>query len=60
MAHCKIIRKSVLTETVGLSISTIRRMIQRGEFPAPVKLSAQAVGWRLEEVQAWVASREAV
>ena len=41
----------------GLSRSTIYEMIGRGEFPAPVKLGARAVGWRRSDIEAWLASR---
>ena len=42
----------------GLSRSTIYEMIGRGEFPAPVKLGARAVGWRRSDIEAWLASRQ--
>ena len=41
----------------GLSRSTIYEMIGRGEFPAPVKLGARAVGWRRSDIESWLASR---
>ena len=41
----------------GLSRSTIYEMIGRGEFPAPVRLGARAVGWRRSDIEAWLASR---
>jgi len=34
-------------------------MIGRGEFPAPVKLGARAVGWRRSDIEAWLESRPA-
>ena len=42
---------------VGLSRTTIWRAVRRGDFPAPRRLSANAVGWRASEVDAWIASR---
>ena len=35
----------------GLGRSTMRELIARGEFPAPIRLSARAVGWHRE--RAW-------
>ena len=43
----------------GLSRSTIYEMIGRGEFPAPVRLGARAVGWRRSDIEAWLDSRPA-
>ncbi|MGN6329398.1 MAG: helix-turn-helix transcriptional regulator [Rhodanobacter sp.] len=42
---------------VGLSKPTIYRLMQAGKFPAQVKLSASAVGWKFDEVVAWVQDR---
>ena len=36
----------------------LRKMIARGEFPAPVKIAARRIAWRSDEVEAWKASRE--
>ena len=43
----------------GLSKTQCYRLIERGEFPAPIKLGARAVAWRESEVQAWIDSRAA-
>lgn len=42
---------------VGLSISTLNKMRLRGDGPPFVKLGARAVGYPLESVTAWLASR---
>ena len=39
----------------GLSRSTTYSMIQQNRFPAPVKLTAHASGWRFRDVHAWLA-----
>lgn len=39
--------------------SCLYDMIKRGEFPAPVKLSAGRVGWTSRTVAAWLDSRPA-
>ena len=51
-----ILRRSHLRHVTGLSLATIDRMIARGEFPSPLRLSHQAVGWTIESIHAWVAS----
>ena len=42
---------------VGLSRTTIWRLVRVGQFPAPRRLSANAIGWLASEVEAWIASR---
>ncbi|NGZ84037.1 AlpA family phage regulatory protein [Duganella sp. SAP-35] len=51
------IRLPEVMSICGLARSTVYLYIQRGEFPAPVKITRQASAWSLEEVQAWVAGR---
>ena len=41
---------------LGLSRSTIIRLQKKGMFPEKVKLSEGRVGWRISEVDAWVAA----
>ena len=53
-----ILRKKPLSSFIGISCSSIDRARKSGDFPAPVKLGAQAIGWRIEDVEAWLASRE--
>ncbi|WP_288806294.1 AlpA family phage regulatory protein [uncultured Novosphingobium sp.] len=44
----------VVTET-SLSRATIYRLVAKGEFPAPIRVSAQRVAWVEEAVQGWKA-----
>lgn len=44
--------RDVVSET-SLSRATIYRMIAKGQFPAPVKVSAQRVAWIEGAVQRW-------
>jgi prophage regulatory protein len=53
----KIIRLPEVKSTVGLSTTTIYRLIKAGEFPAQIKLGQHASGWRESEVQAWIRAR---
>lgn len=52
-----ILRRHDLKKATGLSLATIYRMIARGDFPKPIKLSLQAVGWQRGAVSAWLAGR---
>lgn len=42
---------------IPVSPATLRRMVQAGEFPPPVKLSHRVMAWRVEEVREWMSSR---
>ena len=54
-----IVRWRVVRGIVGLSRSTVWRMIQRGDFPGAIPLSPGAVGWARSEIDAWVQARKA-
>jgi prophage regulatory protein len=54
MSLKRIIRRDEVTQMVGLSRSTIYRLVQARAFPRPFKLGAQAVGWDLADVEAWI------
>ena len=53
-----ILRLPAVTEATGLSRVTVWRYVRAGNFPAPVRLGPNAVGWRTSAVEAWIASRE--
>lgn len=55
-----IIRPRYLQALTGLSRTTIWRLERAGEFPKRIKLSSGAVGYKLDEIQAWIDSRELV
>lgn len=42
---------------VGISISTLERLVRLGQFPQPRLLSAGRVGWLTREIEAWAESR---
>jgi prophage regulatory protein len=46
-----------LRNLTGLSDPTLWRMRQRGELPEPVRLSPGRVGWRVDDIEHWIASR---
>ena len=54
-----IYRRDETLAIVGLGDNTVRRMVERGEFPAPVQISPRAVGWLKADIQAWLDSRPA-
>jgi prophage regulatory protein len=58
-----IVRPKELKAIVGIGKTQAYAKIKAGDkafdpaFPRPVKLGARSVGWRLDELQAWLASR---
>lgn len=62
MAHAEVLkialmrRKQVEAQT-GLPRSTLYKLIAKGEFPAPIRITAKAVAWPSSDVDTWIASR---
>lgn len=48
-----LIRMSEVCEVLGLSRSTIYKLLSEGRFPEPVQIGDRAVRWRVEQVEAW-------
>jgi predicted DNA-binding transcriptional regulator AlpA len=38
--------------------TTIWDKVRAGEFPTPIKLTERITAWRIEDIEAWMASRE--
>jgi predicted DNA-binding transcriptional regulator AlpA len=61
-AHVRcLIRAEQLREQYlgGISKNTLRRWVDAGKFPRPVELSVRVHAWRVEDVQRWLAERNA-
>lgn len=56
----RIIRPSEAAKMTGRSKVSLWRDERAGKFPRRVRIGANAVGWRLSEIQAWIAEREIV
>lgn len=54
----EILRKPRVLACIGMGNTWLHEAVKRGDFPAPVKLGARAVGWRRADVEAWLESRE--
>ena len=39
---------------VSLSISQIRRLVRKNQFPKPIKISAGRNGWLESDIEAWI------
>lgn len=55
----KYLRLPDVMAATGLARSSIYAAVSRGDFPAPVKLSARAVAWPADEVTAWLDKKRA-
>lgn len=53
----KFLNKKEVAKLLGISGSTIYRLLESGEFPQPVKLSPHRVGWTEESVLDWLKTR---
>lgn len=52
-----ILKLPAVKSATALSRSSIYAFIQQGKFPKPLKLGARAVGWKADEITAWIESR---
>jgi prophage regulatory protein len=54
-----IVRFPEAEKIAGACRSSIYAWVKAGTFPAPIKLGPRSVGFRLREIDAWIASRSA-
>ena len=52
-----LIRRRQVEQLVQLSRSTIYAAVKSQTFPAPYRIGARAVAWRVSEVEQWLAAR---
>lgn len=52
----EIVRMNAVRRRTGLGRSTIYRLIAARRFPAPVRLTGRAVGWRVADLDRWTES----
>ena len=58
-APSRILRRHEVERLTSLSKPSIYRLLKSDEsFPRPIRLGRRAVGWREDEIAAWLASRE--
>lgn len=55
--EARILRLNDVRNLLKLHKSTIYRLIGQNEFPAPIRLGPNSVGWLREEIEEWIASR---
>ncbi len=55
----QILREPDVLRKTGLSRSTLMRLRKKDDFPKPIKISTQCIGWSSDSVEAWLSKREA-
>lgn len=53
----RLLALKAVKDRTSLSEMTIRRMVERSQFPRPLKLSSNRVAWRESDVAEWISSR---
>jgi prophage regulatory protein len=48
-----------LSERYKVARATVWRWVREGKFPSPVKLGSNCTRWKISDVEAWEAKREA-
>ena len=54
----RVINTRQLADLLNVSVATVRRLDRDRKLPPAVKLSERRIGWRMAEVQRWIASRQ--
>ena len=55
-----LVRLRQLTAMVGLSRSTIYRLVKAGNFPKPIRIGISSLAWRMDEIHKWIDSRNQI
>lgn len=53
----RFIRPSEVLRMIGVSRTTLWRMVRDGLFPAPIRITDRSRGYVLDEVEAWMRNR---
>ncbi len=54
---CRLLTRKQLLEIVPFSYPTIWELMRRGAFPKALRIGAQKVAWREDEIREWIDSR---
>lgn len=59
LPDCTLVKQPQVLQIVPKSHSWLWRSVRAGTFPAPLKLSANSIAWRLGDIRAWLAQLQA-
>lgn len=54
----RLIRPKAAADRLGISKTTLYRLVKAGILPKPVRISAQATGWPEDIIEAFIAARQ--
>jgi len=52
-----LLRRKQVENQIGLGRSAIYKLMSKGMFPKPIKLTNKAVAWQQSQIDAWIYSR---
>jgi prophage regulatory protein len=52
-----VLRKREVCAMLAISLAHLDRLRRSGDFPSPIRLGPQAIGWSVNSVLTWVATR---
>ncbi len=55
-----VLRMPQVMVVTGLSRTSIWRRLKEGDFPRPIRLGPNAVGWKLRDIELWIETRSVV
>ena len=55
--NLELLRERELRTRLGISHTTIWRMLRDKRFPEPIRLSARIKAWRVADIECWLAER---
>lgn len=58
MKNDRIVRLPEALQMTGVTAMTLWRWERDKKFPKRIHLGPRAIGWRLSDLQAWIATRE--
>lgn len=53
-----LLRRPAVEAVTGLSRSSIYAMMDKDEFPRPIRIGRRAVAWQQSAIEAWLANRQ--
>lgn len=54
----RVLRLNEVCQLIGVSRHTIWRHRRDGDFPKPIRIGRQCLGWRAGQIEAWIDSRQ--
>lgn len=53
----RIVRTKEVCKILSIGRTTLHELRKSGDFPACIVLGERAVGWKLSDIECWIASR---